>query len=311
MQEGNRTCQLMGTIIQLWIQHDRPDPVLNEAEKRLIDYEKRFSANDSDSCLMKINHNAGIAPVHVEEDLFELIKIGRTHSLPADSFLNITIGPLIKEWRIGFNDANHPSDSRIKEILNAIDANQIILDEQKKTIFLKDKGMAIDLGALAKGYFADNLLDYFKDEGVKAALIDLGGNVLTYGDAPKHEDTYWRVGIQHPFLPRGHFAAAVKVKNQSVVTSGIYERTNKIDGKTYHHIFDSRTGYPIDTDIVSLTVISEKSLDGEIWTTRLFGQKPEQIIAELNTLDQTSGIIITKEGKLCYSKALSSQLIIV
>ncbi len=309
MRQASRTCQLMGTIIQLWIEHNDPEKILEEAERQLIDYENRFSANDDHSHLMAINHHAGMAPVQVEDDLFELIKIGKKHSLPEDSFLNISIGPLIQEWRIGFQDAKHPSDSKIKEILKCMDANQIIVDDQKKTVFLERREMAIDLGSLAKGYFADKLLDYFKAEDVQAALIDLGGNVLTYGDAPNHEDHYWRVGIQHPFLSRGKFALALKVKNQSVVTSGIYERTNKLDGKNYHHIFDSQTGYPIDTEVVSLTVVSTRSLDGEIWTTRLFGKAPDQILAELHSLEDIGGLVITKDGELLYSKSLASQLL--
>ena len=169
--------------------------------------------------------------------------------------------------------------------------------------------MAIDLGALAKGYFADQILAYFISEGVLSAIIDLGGNVLTYGEAPHHGDGYWRIGIQHPTQPRGNFVLALKSKNESVVTSGIYERTFTKDGKTYHHIFDSQTGYPLETDIASITVVSDRSVDGEIWTTRLFAQKPEQVIPALNEQDGLSGIVITKDGRLFFSKSLSSRII--
>ena len=176
-------------------------------------------------------------------------------------------------------------------------------------VYLAQPGMAIDLGALAKGYFADKLLEYFISQNVQSAIIDLGGNVVTYGEAPHHEDGYWRIGIQHPMKPRGNFVLALKSKNQSIVTSGIYERTFTVDGKTYHHIFDSKTGHPMETDIASITVVSGKSLDGEIWTTRLFGQKPEQVLATLNNQEGLSGIVITKDGSLLYSKSLSSQII--
>ena len=309
MNEAKRTIYLMGTIIQLWIQHPNPEKILANAEKRLRDYERRFSANDKNSDLMKINAQAGRAPVQVDKDLFELIKLGKMHSLPDDSSLNITIGPLVQLWRIGFEDAQRPSEREIQEKLQLIQPQQIVLDEENNTVFLQQPGMAIDLGALAKGYFADKILAYFISEGVLSALIDLGGNVLTHGEAPQHGDGYWRIGIQHPMQPRGNFALALKSKNESVVTSGIYERTFTVDGKTYHHIFDSQTGYPMETDIASITVVSDRSVDGEIWTTRLFAQKPEQVIPALNEKDGLSGIVITKDGRLFFSKSLSSRII--
>lgn len=309
MNEAKRTIYLMGTVIQLRIQHPDPEKILENAENRLRDFERRFSANDKNSDLMKISDQAGKMPVQVDDDLFELIQLGKMHSLSRDSALNITIGPLIQLWRIGFKDAKRPTDQEISAKLKLIRPENIILDEQNHTVYLAQPGMAIDLGALAKGYFADKILAYFISEGVYSAIIDLGGNVLTYGEAPQREDGYWRIGIQNPMKPRGNFVLALKSKNQSIVTSGIYERTFTVDGKTYHHIFDSRTGYPLETDIASITVVSDRSVDGEIWTTRLFAHKPEQAIAALNEQEGLGGIIITKDGSLLYSKSLASQIV--
>ncbi|WP_159722535.1 FAD:protein FMN transferase [Enterococcus sp. CSURQ0835] len=307
MTQGEKTVHLMGTVIRLWIEHAQPAEILLEAERRLIDYEKRFSANDESSELNQIKHNAGIKPVKVDPELFYLIAVGKKHSLAKDSLLNVAIGPLIQTWRIGFNDAKQPTETEIKALLKIIDPQKIELNEAEQTVFLTEKGMALDLGSLAKGYFADELLAYFKSVDVSAALIDLGGNILTYGPAPKHADHYWRIGIQNPFSKRGDYALVVKVKDQSLVTSGVYERAAEFNGKTYHHIFDSQTGYPLETAVTSLTVISPKSLDGEIWTTRLFGKSPEEIIATLNAYD-LFGIVITNDGEIVYSEALGPQL---
>lgn len=310
MSEERRTLHLMGTVIKLWVEHAHSVELLPEAEKQLIDYEKRFSANDDASELMVINHQAGVAPVKVDDELFELIKLGKKHSLPQNSFLNIAIGPLIQAWHIGFDDANRPSDQAINMLLQRIDPKNIYMNEEAKTVFLTKRGMSLDLGAVAKGYFADKLLTYFKENNVNSALIDLGGNVLTYGDASKHEDGYWRIGIQSPFSPRGELAAAIKVKDKSVVTSGIYERTNQLNGKTFHHIFDQKTGYPLETNLASITIVSDKSVDGEIWTTRLFGKTPEEIIDILNQSEDLNGLVITKDGQLRYSNSLESQIIV-
>lgn len=309
MKEENCTYYLMGTVIKLWIQHEQENEFLPEAERRLIDYEKRFSANDDASELMVINHQAGVAPVKVDEDLFELIQLGKKHSLPKTSFLNIAIGPLIQAWHIGFDDAHRPSDQTIQWLLQRINPQDIYMNEGHRTVFLKKKGMSLDLGAIAKGYFADQLLAYFKENHVHSALIDLGGNVLTYGDASNHEDGLWRIGIQNPFSKRGELATVLKVKNQSVVTSGIYERTNELNGETFHHIFDQETGYPLETNVASVTIVSEKSVDGEVWTTRLFGKPAKEIIELLNNMEEIEGVVITKEGQLFYSNALESQVI--
>lgn len=222
----------------------------------------------------------------------------------ADSALNIAIGPLIQEWRIGFNDANYPSPEKIQSLLPLIDPAAIHLDEKKQTVYLELAGMAIDLGALAKGYFADKIIADFKRAGVTSAFIDLGGNVLTYGEAPQRADGCWRIGIQNPFLPRGNHVAVVKVQNESVVTSGIYERKFDWQGQSYHHIFDRQTGYPIKTNLASLTIVSKESLAGEIWTTRLFGRSAQEVLTELNRLDDIEGIVITTDQQIAYSQGL-------
>lgn len=305
----SREVRMMGTKIQITVQHEKPEEVLNEIVIRLEEYKDRFSANDNHSELMQVNKNAGIKPVKVNPSLYKLIKIGKKHSVPVDSSLNITIGPLVKAWNIGFKDAHVPSEEEIESLLHKTNPNDIILDHKKQTVLLKHTGMFIDLGAVAKGFIADLVIKDFKSMGVSAGLINLGGNVMTYGRAPKHQDGYWRIGIQHPFLPRGNYMRILKVKNQSVVTSGIYERKLTINGKTYHHILDRSTGYPIETDIASLTIVSNKSLDGEIWTGRLFGQSVEMIMGTLELLEGVEGIVITKNGELHCSEALKPFLI--
>ncbi|WP_242698023.1 FAD:protein FMN transferase [Bacillus sp. SD088] len=304
----SREIHMMGTIIQLSVQHKYADFVLDELFIQLKEYEQRFSAHDPASELMEVNKNAGIKPVKVHPNLYELIKIGKKHSTAAGSSLNIAIGPLVQAWRIGFADAQVPSEATIQSLLRKTSASDIILDDQEQTVFLQHTGMFIDLGALAKGFIADLLIHDLESMNVQAGLINLGGNVMTYGHSPKHEDGYWRVGIQHPSLPRGHYIAILKALNQSVVTSGIYERKFTTNDKTYHHILDPHTGYPIQSEIAGLTIVSKKSVDGEIWTGRLFGQSPDQIIETLNQVKDVAGIVVTNNGELYYSESLEPSL---
>lgn len=294
----------MGTIIDLLIEHHQPDEILTEVVNRLEEYEQRFSANDSDSELMVVNQNAGIKPVRVHPELYHLIKIGKFHSCDANSNLNIAIGPLVQAWRIGFADAKVPSNEEIQMLLNKTNPENIELDDENQTVFLTEQGMSIDLGALAKGYIADLINDYLKSVGVESALINLGGNIVALGPSPKSKKKHWNIGIQNPMLPRQHHLAILKIVNQSVVTSGVYERTLKKKDQTYHHILDPHTGYPTTTDVVSLTIRSDKSLDGEIWTTRLYGKSTEEIIHTLNQIDGIEGCVITKDEKVFYTNQM-------
>ena len=300
----NKIIHLMGTVITMVVQHPDAAALLTEAEDRLVDYEKRFSANNPHSALMQINHQAGKSPVAVDSDLFELIAIGKRESLVEESLLNIAIGPLVKTWKIGFADARHPSDEVVRECLPFIDPRHIQLDEEEKSIFLAEEKMEIDLGALAKGYFADQIVAGFKQKKAAAGFIDLGGNVLTFGDNPSSEDGLWKVGIQNPRLPRGNFAIVLNMQNKSIVTSGIYERKLEIGGRKYAHIFDSRTGYPVQSDVASLTIVSDQSLEGEIWSTRLFGKSAVEIIRTLNPIAGLEGVVITDQNDLAVTDGL-------
>lgn len=300
---------MMGTVIRCGVAHPQSDALLDEAFKKLTDYEHIFSANDPSSHLMQINQQAGKQAVKVPQDLFDLIKIGKMESLKAEGLLNIAIGPLIKLWHVGFKDANQPSQDSINHTLPLVNPSNIVLNEDQQTVFLKEKGMEIDLGALAKGYFADQIMAYFKSKQASAGFIDLGGNVLTFGKSPRETSDAWHIGIQNPALPRGNNALVLNINDLSIVTSGIYERNLKLDDHIFHHIFDSKTGYPVVNDLASLTIISKRSLDGEIWTTQLFGKPAAAIITQVNQTDDIEAIVITRDNQMAASQnAMSNQL---
>ncbi|AME08992.1 thiamine biosynthesis protein ApbE [Gemella sp. oral taxon 928] len=310
MELKTRSIKLMGAAIDITIyDQEEVELILDETIELLKVYEHRFSANDDSSELMIVNHNAGIKPVKVKPELYELIKIGKKHSLANDSLLNIALGPIVQSWRIGFKDAKVPTDEEISKLLLLTDPNQIILNDEEQTVYLTRKGMAINLGALAKGYIADLLVKYLKQRGVNSGLINLGGNVLTFGNALHNPDYYWRIGIQDPVLSRGNHIFTIKIKNQSVVTSGIYERNYTENGNTYHHILNPKTGYPVETNVAGLTIISNLSVDGEIWTTRLFGKSVEKIMDKLHSLPDIEGVVVTTTGEVYYSDGLESSIV--
>lgn len=308
MVQGKRVVRLMGTIIELTIEHEAAESVLDELVTRLTEYEHRFSANDPSSELMQVNCQSGKSPVVVHPELYELIKLGTVHSQAPGSQLNIAIGPLVQSWRIGFSDARVPSEAELNAKLALTDPSQIVLDDATHSVFLTEPGMAIDLGSLAKGYIGDRLLAYLQSVGARSGLLNLGGNLLVFGPS-SHPQGLWRIGIRDPQGEREEYRLILATPATSVVTSGIYERQLVTGNHRYHHLIDRYTGHPLETDLASLTILSQKSVDGEIWTTRLFGKDPDEILAILAQTPGIEGILIMKDRQVLTSAQVADHII--
>ncbi|KRL00945.1 putative thiamin biosynthesis ApbE [Liquorilactobacillus capillatus DSM 19910] len=288
---------MMGTIITLTLEHPKPKPIMAECIRLLHVYEHRFSANDDHSELMQLNHQSGRAPYRIHPEVYKLIKLGKFYSRFPNGNLNIAIGPLVKTWHIGFSDAKVPTAQQIETALSLTDPQNIILDDSNNTVFLRKKGMEIDLGSLAKGFIGDLIIHYLQTQHVEHALLNLGGNVLALGSNTSRNGQPWRIGIQDPAKKLGEYCTIIPAQNQSVVTSGIYQRNLTVGEHFYHHIFNRKTGYPVQTSIASLTIVSDKSVDGEIWTTILFGKPLITIMEAVALLDGIFAIVITCDGQ--------------
>ncbi|CAK9884846.1 MAG: FAD:protein FMN transferase [Candidatus Erwinia impunctatus] len=289
---------LMGSPVELKLFHH--DEALASGVFRLIkSLENTFTVNRPNSEIMVINHAAGIAPVNVSQLVFNLVQQALSLSLIPGSCFNLAIGPLVKCWKIGFQGNSIPAASSIAEKLALTDPKNILMDQQNHSVYLLQKGMEIDLGAIAKGYIADCVRNYLQQQGVHAALINLGGNVHTLGSPPTA--VHWSVGLKTPFSKENDFAGIINVSNKSVVTSGVYERFFEIDGKRYHHIFDPKTGYPLNNDMLSVTVISATSLEGDAWTTLLYGMGIDKALAFLANKPELDAIFITHDHKIIIS----------
>lgn len=304
---------LMGTVIDVTLE-SKLVAAGNTLEKQLMAeifhdlavYEKRFSANDATSELAQVNQQAGQNFVEVAPELFHLIQVGKAESLQP-GLLNIAIGPLIQTWRIGFSDARVPSQTEIQRLLLLIDPREILLEPQHLAVKLNRPGMKIDLGALAKGYIADLIVEKYQDQ-LQSLLLNLGGNVVSFGTPLYKPDHRFHIGIQNPKLGRDNYDYILQIQEESVVTSGIYERSLQQNGTNYHHIFDSQTGYPMQNDLLSLTIVSKKSLVGEIYTTQLFGLSQEEILTMIETIPTIEGIIYTEAG-VVLSSGIQQKLI--
>lgn len=233
--------------------------------------EDKLTVNRPVSEVMSINLAAGKHPVEVSLPVFSLIKQARQLSVNPSSCFNMAIGPVVKLWKIGFKGDSIPADHHIKQQLLLTDPFDIELNDTTHSVFLKKAGMEIDLGAIAKGYIADVIKNLLLEHHIHHGIINLGGNVLTLGASPIEKSGCWCIGLRKPFSLSDELAGIIKVKNKSVVTSGIYERYFVQNNRLYHHIFNPLTGYPLDNEIESVTVISNTSLEGDIYSTIFYG----------------------------------------
>ena len=268
-QRRHQAHHALGTDIDLTLFGSDSDQYLQAACDLIDQYEDRLTVNRTVSEVMAINQAAGQHPVQVSAATYTLVRQAVELSRQHFGF-NALIGPLVKLWHIGFTNAHVPEQSAINERLALIDPEAVICNDADFSVLLKVTGMELDLGAIAKGYIADRIQDYWEAFGQRAGMINLGGNLLMVGTSPLHPDGQWRVGIQDPTTDRGNAIASVTIGPCSAVTSGIYERHLEFNGQSYHHILDSQTGYPRQNDLESVTVFSKASIDGEIETTRLF-----------------------------------------
>jgi thiamine biosynthesis lipoprotein len=288
---------LMGSPILLKL-FEHNESLASRVFRLIKQQENIFTVNRPHSEVMAVNHAAGSHPVEVSQPVYELIKRAKAVSLLDDSLFNFTIGPLVKRWKIGFNGHSVPAVSDLQSLLALTNPYDVVLDDATRSVFLQHAGMEIDLGAIAKGYIADVVRDFLLAEQVPQGLINLGGNVQTLGASGQEG---WGIGLKKPFAAEDALLGVIHVSNKSVVTSGIYERYFELDGRRYHHILDPKTGYPLDNELQSVTVISEDSIDGDIYTTLLYGMGIEKSLEYLQDLAHIEAIFVTKQQQIICS----------
>jgi thiamine biosynthesis lipoprotein len=205
-----------------------------------------------------------------------------------------TIGPVTALWRIG--DAQNPrlrlpDDGEIEAALSLVGADMVTVSPDDR-VYLAKAGMKIDLGGIAKGFVSAEIGDFLTASGIGSALIDLGGNVVAVGNRPN--GTPWRIGIQHPYRPRGEPICSIEVSGVSVITAGVYERYVEIDGKRYPHIFDPRTGRPVEGDLLSATVVSDDPTTADALSTAFMAMGLEKSKELLESLPGTEAVFVSR-----------------
>lgn len=262
------------------------DEVLNEAVNMCYKYDKLFSKSVEQSDVYKLNHSNG-KPVEVDPETKYVIEKALEYSKLSDGNFDITIMPVKELWDFKSENPKIPDEKVLSEAVSKVDYRNIVIDGNKITL---ENGAQIDFGGIAKGYIADKIKDHFKQNGVEKAIINLGGNVMMMGQ--KNKDTLWTVGIQHPDKARNESLATVKIKDKSVVTSGVYERYFKVGDKIYHHILNPFDGNPVNNGIASVTIISDNSMEGDVLSTTCFILGYEKGLELIEKLDGVEAVYV-------------------
>lgn len=313
----------LNTAVQITIYDSQDKALLDDCLALCDKYELVFSRTNEKSELYKLNHRkdtsdkdsntdrqttpypvSGTADTwHISEDLAALLSEGLDITRESDGAFDIAIAPLTSLWDFTAEDPKAPDDAAIQKALPLCSSDGVTIGGQDITLPSDD--IQFDVGAIAKGYIADRLKDFLVKKGVNSAIINLGGNVLCIGSKP--DGTPFKVGIQKPFADRNETEAVMDIAGKSVVSSGIYERCFKQGGKLYHHILNPQTGYPYDNGLISVTIISDQSVDGDALSTTCFalGLKDGLKFAEKKGVQ---AVFITEDYELHYTDGFQDEI---
>lgn len=293
--ETTKTGFYLNTVVSITL-YDRSgeDPLFDEAMSLIGEYDSLLSKAAEGSDIYRINHADG-SPVEVDARTAELLSIALYYASLSDGLVDPTIGTLSDLWRFGdTNEGIVPSREDIEEALSHIDYTKVKLSGN--TVTLLDPKARLDLGFIAKGYIADKLKEFLTKNGVENGIINLGGNVLTIGTKPDGSD--YHIGVQKPFAETGTALTTLTVRDRSLVSSGNYERYFEKDGILYHHILSTRDGFPVNSGLNGVTIISENSVDGDALSTLCFILGYEKGRKLIDSLPDTEAVFISDAGEL-------------
>ena len=296
-----RTLKLMGSRFDITVV--AKDPVeaniyIDLAINEITRIEQLISSWDPKSQTSEINRNAGIKPVKVDSELFDLIQRGIGISKLTDGAFDISYASMDKIWKFDGSMTEMPSTDSIKASVSKVGYRNIILDKENNTVFLKLKGMKIGFGAIGKGYAADKAKNLLIYKGVVAGIINASGDMNTWGKQP--DGSEWKVAITNP-MDKNKVFALLPINNGAVVTSGNYEKYVTFNDVRYTHIIDPRTGYPA-TGIISVTVFAPKAELADALATSVFVMGIEVGLNRIEQLPQVECIIIDENGHITTSK---------
>jgi|TARA_R110002020_G_scaffold63136_1_gene168308 thiamine biosynthesis lipoprotein len=267
---------------------------INLAIEEITRIEKLISSWDPNSQTSEINKNAGVQPVRVDSELFQLIERAIGISKITDGAFDISYASMDRIWKFDGSMKVMPSKEEIKASVAKVGFKNIILDKTNTTVFLKHEGMKIGFGAIGKGYAADKAKAMLISKGISAGIINASGDMNTWGKQPNGNT--WKVAITNP-MDKHKVFAVLPIKNGAVVTSGNYEKFVEFNGKRLTHIIDPRTGYP-SSGLISVTVFAPKAELADALATSVFVMGKDVGLSRINQMPKIECVIIDDQGNI-------------
>ncbi len=293
------------------------DAALDAAWRRCWYFERAFSRTRPDSDISRA-HAAAPDPVAVRPETAELVRLALGYCARSDGLFDITMGTVTSLW--DFHERVVPSRRDLARALGHVGFDRIRVSGpgEPPRLAVTDPETVLDLGGVAKGYIADDLARLMEGLGVPRLAINLGGNVVVRGGRPAEPAARppvaagapWRIGIVNPFDP-AHHRAVVDVRDGSVVTSGVHERCFIKGGVRYHHILDPRTGMPATSDVVSATIVADRSLDCDGWSTTAFMMGAERALAFIEGITGVDAVLVTEGDEVRWTGGVADRLSLV
>lgn len=293
-----------GTNVALSYYGPRDEMLFLEFIRSLQDYENQMTIWDRElpSDVMTLNAQAGLSPRPLPPEAATVLRRALYWAEQSGGTFDPTVGPLVGLWGVATDHPKRPADSEIAAALPLV-GWQKVEDRGQDGFFLTRPGMKIDLGAIAKGYGADEGARLLRARGL-SGIVDISGNLFLVGSKPDRSP--WRVGVQDPFKPRGQYLGVVSLSEGSLVTSGIYERyfTDE-EGQRWHHILDPATGFPADSGLAGVTIVRSPSLDADALSTAVFVMGLHRGYAFVEGLADTEAVFVTTDRDLWLTPGLA------
>ena len=297
----SKTDFFFDTVITITLYQPEEESLIEEAFSLCQAYEQLWNKNIEGSDIDCINHSEK-KPVKVDDETILLLQKAIYYSELTEGSFDITIQTVGQFWDFTSSEEKKlPQQSVLEDALTHVGYTHILLDGNMVT--LTDAQTQLDFGALAKGYIADKLKEFFVSHGVKSGIIDLGGNLIVIGK--KAEQSPYILGIQYPFHVKGEPIARITLQDTSLVTSGVYERCFTYQNKNYHHILDVKTGYPVDNNLLSATIITPSSLDGDALSTSCITLGLKKATELIESIDEAEAVFIDKEETIHITSGLT------
>ncbi|MDR0424800.1 MAG: FAD:protein FMN transferase [Clostridiales Family XIII bacterium] len=302
----------LGTVISIAIYDQdfdgpRAEALLDECFEAIEGIDGRMSVNSESSEVSEINRNSGGDYTFVSDELYGLIEEAIAFSERSGGAFDISVGPVMDLWKVGGEFARLPSPEEVQEKLPLVGYGMIEL-MPPNGVRLPSQGMKLDLGAIAKGYACDRVTAALRDAGIRHAIVDMGGNIYVVGSKP--DGTDWRVGIRTPLVGESGIVCSLSLSDATAVTSGGYENFFEEGGRLYNHLIDTKTGYPADSGLLSVTVVASSSGGADGYSTSCFILGLEQGMALLQGAG-LEGVFITEDKEIYVTPGLEGAVKIV